>query len=99
LDHLRREQIPAPRHRFEQLLSAIIQSATQLESTLHQRIVSNEGIGPNGLHQLLLADQLSGVFHQVLEGFIHFRPKLDLDARLKKTPSCEVKRELAELVG
>jgi hypothetical protein len=56
LDHLSRKQVPAPRTRFEQLLTAISESATQLEGTLHERIVGNEGIGPHRLHQFLLAD-------------------------------------------
>ena len=98
LDHLGSEQVPAPRHSLEQLLAAIIQCATQLEGTLHQRIVGNEGIGPHRLHQFLLADQPSRVFHQVLEGFIDLGAKLDLLSRLEHTPPCDVQRELAELI-
>jgi hypothetical protein len=96
--HLGSEQIPAPRDSLEQLLAAIAQGATQLEGTLHQRIVGNEGVGPHRLHQFLLADQPSRVLHQILEGFIYFRAKLDFLSRLEHTPPREVQRELAELV-
>jgi hypothetical protein len=98
LDHLSSEQIPAPRHGLEQKLAAIIQCATQLKGTLHQRIVSNEGVGPHGLHQFLLADQLSRVFDQVLEGFIYLWAKLNLLSCFEHTPPGEVERELAELI-
>jgi len=98
LDHLGGEQIPAPRHSLEQLLVAIIQRATQLEGTLHQRIVGNEGVRPHRLHQFLFADQPTRMFHQVLEGFKHLRAKLDLLSRFEHTPPGDVQRELAELI-
>jgi hypothetical protein len=98
LDHLGAKQVAPPRHSLEELLAAIIQGATQLDGTLHKRIVSNDGIGPDRLHQFLLADQLSRVFHQVLEGFIYLRAKLNLLACLKYTAPYDIKRELAELI-
>ena len=85
LDHLSGEQVSATRHSLQQVLAAIIQCATQLEGALHQRIVGNKGVGPHRLHQFLLADQPSRVFHQVFEGFIYLRAKLDLLACLKHT--------------
>ena len=72
---------PRLRHCFQQLLTPVIQCATQLESTLHQRIIRDKGVRPHRLHQFLLTDQLSGVLHQVLEGFINLRTQLDLRAR------------------
>ena len=79
-------------------MTAIIEGAAQLERALHQRIVSNSGIGPHRLHQFLLADQLSSVFHKVLERFVDLGAKLDLLACLEHTPPYNVQRELAELV-
>ena|SRR6202035_2580909 len=70
LDHRGTKEVPAPSHSPEQLLTALIQCATELEGTLQQRIISNEGVGPHCLHQFLLADQPSRVFHQLLQGFI-----------------------------
>ena len=60
--------------------------------------VGNEGVGPHSLHQFLLADQPSRVLHQVLEGFIYLRAKLDLLSRLEQTSPRDVQRELAELI-
>ena len=96
--HLGSEQISAPRDSLEQLLVAIVQGATQLEGTLHQRIVGHESVGPHRLHQFLLADQPSRVLHQILEGFIYLRAKLDFLSRLEHTPPREVQRKLAESV-
>jgi hypothetical protein len=87
LDHFSSEQVTAPWHRLKQLLATIIQSPTQFERALHQRIVSNEGIGPDGLHQFRFADQLAGVFHKVPESFMHLGAKLDFNSCLKQTPA------------
>ena len=65
---------------------------------MHQRIIRNEGVGPHCLHQFLLADQPSRVFHQVLEGFIYLRAKFDFLSRFEHTPLGDVQRELAELI-
>ena len=76
-----------------------MECAAQLEGTLNQGIVSNEGVWPHRLHQFLLADQPTRVFHQKLKRFIHFWAELDLFSRLKDTPPRDVQGELAELIA
>src|ERR1700730_13864624 len=80
------------------MLLAVTQSAAQLECALHQRIVGNEGVGPHRLHQFLLADQTSGMFHKISKGFIYLWAQLDLLACFEHTPPDQVQRELAEYI-
>jgi len=65
---------------------------------LHHRIVGNEGVGPHRLDQFLFANQPPRVFHEVLEGFIDLRAKLDLLSGFEHTSPGDVQRELAELI-
>ena len=99
LDDLGGKYVAAARHGLEQPLRAVIQRATQLDSALHQGIVGHAGVGPQRLHQLLLADQAAAILNQVLEGLVHLGSKLDLLSALEHRPPRQVQGELAELVG
>src|ERR1700682_1432932 len=99
LHHLRSEHVPASRHSLQYLLIAILQRATQLEGTLHQRVIGDKGVGPYSLHQFLLTDQPSRMFHQIFKSFINLGAKFDFPYSLENTPPCEVQCELAKLIG
>ena len=96
--YIRSEDVAAAWHRLQQVLSAILERAAQFEGALHKRIVGNESVGPNRLHQFMLADQLSGMFYEVLERLIHLGAELDFLFALEDSPLANVEGELAKLV-
>jgi len=79
-------------------LFAIIQSPAQFHGALNQRIIGHERVGPDGLHQLFLWDESTGMLYQVLEGFIYLRAELDLLAPLQNTPSRHIQRKAPKLI-
>jgi hypothetical protein len=99
LNHLGSEHVSASRHSFEQLLIAIIKRAAQLQSALDQRIIGNKHVGPDRLHQFLLADQPPRMFHQILKRLIYLWTKLDLLYSLENTTPCEIQGEGTELIA
>lgn len=92
------EDVAAPRHRLQKLLTAVVEGASQLEGALNQGIVSNESVRPHGLHQFLLAYKAPGVLHQVLQGLINLGTELDLLLAPEDRAYARIERELAELI-
>ena len=73
--------------------------STKLHQTLHERIVGDERVGPEGLDELVFGHQSVAVLDQVLEGFEHLGPKLHfLRAPPKATP-VQIEGELLEGIG
>jgi len=72
------KKVSAARHSFEQLLIAVVEGAAQLDRALNEGIIGDKGVGPNGLHQFLFADESSGVLDEVFEGLIDLGAEFDL---------------------
>lgn len=67
--HLRDKFVTAPRHRRDVggLNLRVAERAPQAPHIDLEIAVVEEGAGPGGLHQLILADELAGALHQRLE--------------------------------
>lgn len=83
----RAENVAATRNGFDELLSTIAEGAAKFDDALDERIVGDEGIGPDGLGELFLADKAAGILNEILKSFENLGAKLDLAARLEETPA------------
>jgi hypothetical protein len=99
LSDLGGEQVPATRHGFEQLLIAVVEGAAKFKGALHQGIVGDERVGPDGLHQFLFADQSAGVFDEVFESPVELGAEFDFLYSLENTPLGEVQGKPGKLVA
>ena len=93
------KQIAAARNGLEYELIAVVERATNFNGALHQGIIGNKGVGPDGLHEFLLADKPAGMLDEVFEGFINLRAEFDWLYSLENTPLGEVQGEPGKLVG
>ena len=61
---LRREAIPVLRHRFDPLDRAVAKSLSQGRDLIREVGFLDEGVGPEGRHQLLFRERPAGVLNQ-----------------------------------
>jgi hypothetical protein len=68
-----RKQIAAARDRLEDFLVIVIERCPDIANALHQRIVRDEGVGPDRLDQFVLSDDSARIAREVkqhIEGFV-----------------------------
>ena len=92
------KRYPASRHCFDQLLIAIFESPAQLDGALHQGIIGDETVRPDGLYELLFADQATWVLYQVFQRIVNLWTKPDLLPRLQQASPLHVERKRAKTI-
>src|ERR1700757_515682 len=99
LDHLGREYVPAPWDSSEHLLFAVVKRAPQFNRALHQGVIRDKSVRPDGLNQFLFPDQPARVFDQIFESLIHLGTEPDLLLAFEHTSTPHVQREFAKLIN
>ena len=74
----------------------VAQRPPDLHEALHQRVVGDGRVRPDGLHQLLLGDQPAGVPNEVGEDVEALRPEPDLAAVVQQRAARRIEDEAAE---
>ena len=96
--HRRNENIPAPGHRADQLLSIVVERAPDLQNALGQRIVGDRNIPPYPVDQFGLGGQPATPLDQIGQDLERFGPQRDLFAAAPERATFQVHFVLAEPV-
>ena len=89
--------VPTPRHGPDQALAIVPERTSQFADALHQGIVSDDEIAPDGRKQLLLRNQAVGVLDEVLQDRERLGPKLDLLPVEQEAAAIQVQHVAIEL--
>jgi hypothetical protein len=90
------ENIAASRHGANDLLCVVSQSAPYLANALHDGVVGDSRIGPNGVDDLFLRDHPATVLNQIDESLEGLRSKRNLLSGSAQKALLHVERESRE---
>jgi hypothetical protein len=80
------EQIAATGNRPDHHAVNIAELLAQLANALHQRIVGNCHVAPNGIVKLLLGDETPGILGEMAQEMERLRPQIEVASATRTQP-------------
>ena len=71
-------------------MGIVAQRCANIADALHNRILSHEDIGPDGLDQLFLGDEPAGMFDEIAQEVEGFGPELNLINPAQKRAALQI---------
>ena len=97
IEHVGQQHVPAALHRLHDPVFGVAEGGTHVADRLHHRSVGDHQAGPDGIEQLFLRDDATGVARQMLKHGPHLRAQIQRNtARIEQNAAAQVEHALAE---